>query len=181
MTKRNQILLTILIALLLILGIMVTLVVYAARNQDPDEVSDAKEETTLSKEDDEAKDKNEAQGKEDAAESEDDDPSTVPDAFIGNYEGEIKWPPGRDGELTKIEVTFTENSTTLTTGRDSRALKVNVDEKQTEKKRIYTEAPILQHGAKNVTWTFSPSDDGMDVSYSTQGTSRVDAHLAPTD
>ena len=175
MTKRNQILLTILIALLLILGIMVTIVVYAARNQDPDEVTDAKEETTLSKEDDETQDK------EDAAESEDDDPSTVPDAFIGNYEGEIKWPPGRDGELTKIEVTFTENSTTLTTGRDSRALKVNVDEKQTDKKRIYTEAPILQHAAKNVTWTFSPSDDGMDVSYSTQGTSRVDAHLTPTD
>lgn len=202
MTKRNKTLLTILIVLLLILGTLVVLVVFAARGQDSDDASDAKDETTATKEEkkenkedeedkkddedeatatdeeDEPEDTEDA-GKDDGEES--DDPSTVPEDFIGNYQGQIHWPPGNEGELTKIGVTFTENSTTLTTGRDSRALKVDVDKKQTDKKRVYTEAPILEHGVKNVTWTFTPSDDGIDASYTVQGTGREDAHLTPTN
>lgn len=185
MTKRNKTLLTILIVLLLILGIMVTLVVFAARGQDSDDASGAKDETTATKEE---KQENKEVDEEKATDEEEeddgdasDDPSIVSEEFIGNYEGQIHWPPGRDGELTKIGVTFTENSTTLTTGRDSRALKVDVDKKQTDKKRVYTEAPILEHGAKNVTWTFSPTDDGIDASYTVQGTGREDAHLTPNN
>lgn len=186
MTKRNKILLTILIVLLLILGTMVALVVFAARGQDSDDSSDAKDETTATKEEKDEKEENKEDDEDKATDDEDegdasDDPSIVPEEFIGNYEGQIHWPTGRDGELTKIGVTFTENSTTLTTGRDNRALKVDVDKKQTDKKRIYTEAPILEHGAKNVTWTFSPTDDGIDASYTVEGTGRKDAHLTPTN
>ena len=203
MTKRNKTLLTILIVLLLILGTLVALVVFAARSQDSDDASDAKDETTATKEEkkenkedeeDKKDDEDEATATDEEDEPEDtedagkdndgeesDDPSTVPEDFIGNYQGQIHWPPGNQGELTKIGVTFTENSTTLTTGRDSRALKVDVDKKQTDKKRVYTEAPILEHGAKNVTWTFTPSDDGIDASYTVQGTGREDAHLTPTN
>lgn len=183
MTKRNKTLLTILIVLLLILGTLVALVVFAARGQDSDGSSDAKDETTATKEEKED-DEDEAAEEEDQPEDEgdtSDDPSIVPDDFIGNYEGQIHWPPGNEGELTSIGVTFTENSTTLTTGRDSRPLKVDVDQKQTDKKRVYTEAPKLERGVKNVRWTFIPADDGMDVSYTVQGTSREDAHLTPTN
>lgn len=199
MTKRNKTLLTILIVLLLILGTLVALVVFAARSQDSDDASDAKDETTATKEEkkenkedeDKKDDEDEATATDEEDEPEDtgkdndgeesDDPSTVPEDFIGNFQGQIHWPPGNQGELTKIGVTFTENSTTLTTGRDSRALKVDVDKKQTDKKRVYTEAPILEHGVKNVTWTFTPSDDGIDASYTVQGTGREDAHLTPTN
>lgn len=206
MTTRNKTLLTILIVLLLILGTLVALVVFAARGQDADDSPKAKEETAATQEqqeeeksDDEQVDKDDKsdekdddkdeKDKEEKADDKDekdegassDDPAEVPDEFIGNYEGMIKWPPGADGENTKIGVTFTENSTTLTTGRDSRALRVDVDKKQTNKKRIYSEAPILEHGVKNVTWTFIPADDGMDVSYTVQGASRTDAHLTSTD
>lgn len=206
MTTRNKTLLTILIVLLLILGTLVALVVFAARGQDSDDSPKAKEETAATQEqqeeeksDDEQVDKDDKsdekdddkdeKDKEEKADDKDekdegassDDPAEVPDEFIGNYEGMIKWPPGADGENTKIGVTFTENSTTLTTGRDSRALRVDVDKKQTNKKRIYSEAPILEHGVKNVTWTFIPADDGMDVSYTVQGASRTDAHLTSTD
>lgn len=194
MTKRNKTLLTILIVLLLILGTLVALVVFAARGQDSDNASDGKDETTATKEEKEENKEDEEDKKDDEDEPEDtedagkdddgeesDDPSTVPEDFIGNYQGQIHWPPGNEGELTSIGVTFTENSTTLTTGRDSRALKVDVDKKQTDKKRVYTEAPILEHGAKNVTWTFTPSDDGIDASYTVQGTGREDAHLTPTN
>lgn len=206
MTTRNKTLLTILIVLLLILGTLVALVVFAARGQDADDSPKAKEETAATQEQqEEEKSDNEQVDKEDKSEEKDDDkdekdkeekaedkgekdegassddPAEVPDEFIGNYEGMIKWPPGADGENTKIGVTFTENSTTLTTGRDSRALRVDVDKKQTNKKRIYSEAPILEHGVKNVTWTFIPADDGMDVSYTVQGASRTDAHLTSTD
>lgn len=206
MTTRNKTLLTILIILLLILGTLVALVVFAARGQDADDSPKAKEETAATQEQqEEEKSDNEQVDKEDKSEEKDDDkdekdkeekaedkgekdegassddPAEVPDEFIGNYEGMIKWPPGADGENTKIGVTFTENSTTLTTGRDSRALRVDVDKKQTNKKRIYSEAPILEHGVKNVTWTFIPADDGMDVSYTVQGASRTDAHLTSTD
>lgn len=206
MTTRNKTLLTILIVLLLILGTLVALVVFAARGQDADDSPKAKEETAATQEqqeeeksDDEQVDKDDKsdekdddkdeKDKEEKADDKDekdegassDDPAEVPDEFIGNYEGMIKWPPGADGENTKIGVTFTENSTTLTTGRDSRALRVDVDKKQTNKKRIYSEAPILEHGVKNATWTFIPADDGMDVSYTVQGASRTDAHLTSTD
>lgn len=199
MTTRNKALLTILIVLLLILGTLVALVVFAARGQDADDSSKAKEETAAPQEQqEEEKSDSEQVDKEDKSDEKDDDkddkdkdekdegdssddPTEVPDEFIGNYEGMIKWPPGADGENTKIGVTFTENSTTLTTGRDSRALRVDVDKKQTNKKRIYSEAPILEHGVKNVTWTFIPADDGMDVSYTVQGASRTDAHLTSTD
>jgi len=200
MTTRNKALLTILIILLLILGTLVALVVFAARGQDADDSPKAKEETAATQEQqEEEKSDNEQVDKEDKSAEKDkdekdkedkdekdegdssDDPTEVPDEFIGNYEGMIKWPPGADGENTKIGVTFTENSTTLTTGRDSRALRVDVDKKQTNKKRIYSEAPILEHGVKNVTWTFIPADDGMDVSYTVQGASRTDAHLTSTD
>lgn len=208
MTTRNKTLLTILIVLLLILGTLVALVVFAARGQDADDSPKAKEETAATQEQqEEEKSDNEQVDKEDKSDEKDedknekdkdkgdkdddkdekdegassDDPAEVPDEFIGNYEGMIKWPPGADGENTKIGVTFTENSTTLTTGRDSRALRVDVDKKQTNKKRIYSEAPILEHGVKNVTWTFIPADDGMDVSYTVQGASRTDAHLTSTD
>lgn len=200
MTTRNKALLTILIILLLILGTLVALVVFAARGQDADDSPKAKEETAATQEQqEEEKSDDEQADKEDKSEEKDkddkdekdkgdkdegdssDDPTEVPDEFIGNYEGMIKWPPGADGENTKIGVTFTENSTTLTTGRDSRALRVDVDKKQTNKKRIYSEAPILEHGVKNVTWTFIPADDGMDVSYTVQGASRTDAHLTSTD
>ena len=199
MTTRNKTLLTILIVLLLILGTLVALVVFAARGQDSDDSPKAKEETAATQEQqEEEKSDNEQVDKEDKSDEKDedkdeknkdekdegassDDPAEVPDEFIGNYEGMIKWPPGADGENTKIGVTFTENSTTLTTGRDSRALRVDVDKKQTNKKRIYSEAPILEHGVKNVTWTFIPADDGMDVSYTVQGASRTDAHLTSTD
>lgn len=201
MTTRNKTLLTILIILLLILGTLVALVVFAARGQDADDSPKAKEETAATQEQqEEEKSDNEQVDKEDKSDEKDkdkgdkdddkdeddegassDDPAEVPDEFIGNYEGMIKWPPGADGENTKIGVTFTENSTTLTTGRDSRALRVDVDKKQTNKKRIYSEAPILEHGVKNVTWTFIPADDGMDVSYTVQGASRTDAHLTSTD
>ena len=208
MTTRNKALLTILIVLLLILGTLVALVVFAARGKDADDSPKAKEETAATQEqqeeeksDNEQADKDDEQvDKDDKSEEKDDDkdekaedkdekdegassddPAEVPDEFIGNYEGMIKWPPGADGENTKIGVTFTENSTTLTTGRDSRALRVDVDKKQTNKKRIYSEAPILEHGVKNVTWTFIPADDGMDVSYTVQGASRTDAHLTSTD
>lgn len=199
MTTRNKALLTILIVLLLILGTLVALVVFAARGQDADDSPKAKEETAATQEQqEEEKSDNEQVDKEDKSDEKDDDkdekdkgdkdegdssddPTEVPDEFIGNYEGMIKWPPGADGENTKIGVTFTENSTTLTTGRDSRALRVDVDKKQTNKKRIYSEAPILEHGVKNVTWTFIPADDGMDVSYTVQGASRTDAHLTSTD
>lgn len=184
MTKRNKTLLTILIVLLLILGTMVALVVFAARGQDSDDASGAKDETTTTKKEEDEKEDNEDEATEEEDEDEgdtSDDPSTVPEDFIGNYQGQIHWPPGNEGELTRIGVTFTENSTTLTTGRDSRALKIDVDKNQTDKKRVYTEAPILEHGAKNVTWTFSPSDDGIDASYTVQGTGREDAHLTPTN
>jgi|GEM_PF-5058750 len=206
MTTRNKTLLTILIVLLLILGTLVALVVFAARGQDADDSPKAKEETAATQEqqeeeksddeqvdkedksdekDDDKDEKDEGDSSDDPAEKDEgassDDPAEVPDEFIGNYEGMIKWPPGADGENTKIGVTFTENSTTLTTGRDSRALRVDVDKKQTNKKRIYSEAPILEHGVKNVTWTFIPADDGMDVSYTVQGASRTDAHLTSTD
>ncbi|WP_296145709.1 hypothetical protein [uncultured Corynebacterium sp.] len=200
MTTRNKALLTILIILLLILGTLVALVVFAARGQDADDSPKAKEETAATQEQqEEEKSDDEQADKEDKSEEKDkddkdekdkgdkdegdssDDPTEVPDEFIGNYEGMIKWPPGADGENTKIGVTFTENSTTLTTGRDSRALRVDVDKKQTNKKRIYSEAPILEHGVKNATWTFIPADDGMDVSYTVQGASRTDAHLTSTD
>ncbi|MCT1451213.1 hypothetical protein [Corynebacterium sp. p3-SID1194] len=199
MTTRNKALLTILIILLLILGTLVALVVFAARGQDADDSPKAKEETAATQEqqeevksdneqadkEDKSDEKDDDKGKEDKDEKDEgdssDDPTEVPDEFIGNYEGMIKWPPGADGENTKIGVTFTENSTTLTTGRDSRALRVDVDKKQTNKKRIYSEAPILEHGVKNVTWTFIPADDGMDVSYTVQGASRTDAHLTSTD
>ncbi|MCT1684699.1 hypothetical protein M3A74_07765 [Corynebacterium appendicis] len=173
MTTRNKILLTILIALLLILGTLVALIVFAARGRDADDTSDAKEETTATKE--------EKEDDEDDEGDSSDDPTKVPEEFIGNYEGQIKWPPGADGENTKIGVTFTENSATLTTGRGSRALRVDVDEKQTNKKRIYSEAVQLKHGPENVTWTFIPTDDGMDVSYTMQGASRTDAHLTSTN
>lgn len=192
MTTRNKTLLTILIVLLLILGTLVALVVFAARGQDADDSPKAKEETAATQEQqeeeksDDDKDEKDKEDKSDDKDEKDegassDDPAEVPDEFIGNYEGMIKWPPGADGENTKIGVTFTENSTTLTTGRDSRALRVDVDKKQTNKKRIYSEAPILEHGVKNVTWTFIPADDGMDVSYTVQGASRTDAHLTSTD
>ena len=45
MTTRNKALLTILIILLLILGTLVALVVFAARGQDADDSPKAKEET----------------------------------------------------------------------------------------------------------------------------------------
>ena len=194
MTTRNKTLLTILIVLLLILGTLVALVVFAARGQDADDSPKAKEETAATQEQqEEEKSDDEQVDKEDKSDEKDDDkdekdegassddPAEVPDEFIGNYEGMIKWPPGADGENTKIGVTFTENSTTLTTGRDSRALRVDVDKKQTNKKRIYSEAVQLEPSPKNVTWTFIPTDDGMDVSYTVQGASRTDAHLTSTN
>ncbi len=191
MTKLNKTFLIILLVLLLILGILVSLVLYASRSDDSATSADGTTASEEQKPHDPAgtEDAQITEATENADEtggaesstptSSDEKPSGDAKGFDGIYEGTIKWPPGADGTDTTIGVTFTENSTTLTTGRDSRALKIDQDAKQTDTERVYKEAAVLSFGPANITWTFTATDEGMKVHYVTSSRDRADADLKP--